>query len=462
MAEIEGKSILILGYGREGQSVHKYLLKHYPDRVIGIADLNEVKDCFDSKAKIHSGANYLSAISEYDVIVRSPGITLLTPEIQAARSSGKEVTSATNIFLSECQGTIVGITGTKGKSTTSTLIFAILSKHYPDVKLVGNIGQPSLDYLEGANEETIFVLELSSYQLSDVQSSPNISVLLNIVPEHLDYHGGFAGYVAAKENILKYQTKQDIIVGNPNHETVGQAIHKSVAQKIYFSPEKNFDYDYTAYIEDGYIISQLQNGSKEKVISVEEIPLIGFGNLENTLAATTVGIILNVPTALIAEAIKEFKPLRHRLEFVGEYRGIRFYDDSIATIPEAAINAIAALGDDVETLILGGHDRGLDFSELGTYIISKPIKTLILFPDTGTRIWSAVCQAEPEEKKRPQKYDVTSMEEAVKIVYSNTSPGKVCLLSPASPRTRWLFHSFDERGDTFKKYAIELGKSLEV
>ncbi|MEC4984278.1 MAG: UDP-N-acetylmuramoyl-L-alanine--D-glutamate ligase [Oscillatoria sp. PMC 1068.18] len=461
MAEIEGKSVLILGYGKEGKSVHQYLLKHYPDKVIGIADQNEVKDCFDSQAKIHSGANYLAAISEYDVIVRSPGITLLTPEIEAARSLGKEVTSATNIFLSQCPGTIVGVTGTKGKSTTSSLILEMLSKHYSDVKLVGNIGQPSLDYLAAATAETIFVLELSSYQLSDVTSSPNISVLLNIVPEHLDYHGGFAGYVAAKENILRYQTNQDIIIGNPHHETVANAIVKSAAKKIYFSLENNSSYDYTAYVEDGEIITKLKDGSLEKVISVAEIPLIGFGNLENTLAATTVATILDVPVRKIAEAIQEIKPLRHRLELVGEYRGIRFYDDSIATIPEAAINAIAAFGDDVETLILGGHDRGLDFSQLGTYILSKPIQTLILFPDTGLRIWSAVCEAEPEEKKRPQKYEVTSMEEAIKIVYETTSPGKVCLFSPASPRTRRLFPNFDDRGDAFKKYAAELGQEKE-
>ncbi|MBR8828358.1 MAG: UDP-N-acetylmuramoyl-L-alanine--D-glutamate ligase [Gomphosphaeria aponina SAG 52.96 = DSM 107014] len=454
MEEIKGKSVLILGYGQEGKSTHKYLREKHPDKIIGIADFQEVKDCLDSTAtKIHTGSNYLSFIAEYDVIVRSPGITLLTPEIQAAINQGKQVTSATNIFLSQGRGTIIGITGTKGKSTTSTLIFNILSKHYADVKLAGNIGKPALDYLADSNENTIFVLELSSYQLFDLKSSPHISVLLNIVPEHLDYHGGFENYIAAKENILRYQTEKDFIIANPNHSTVLLLLAKTAAKKIYFSPEKTAHYHYNSYIEDGYIVT-CKDGIKQQVISIKDIPLIGAANLENILAATTVGTILDVPLTYIAEAIREFKPLRHRLEFVGEYKGIKFYDDSIATIPQATINAIAAL-EKVETLIAGGHDRGLDFAELGTYIINKSIKTLILFPETGNKIWEAVCKASPH--KRPQKYDVTSMEEAIKIVYQTASVGTVCLFSPASPRTRWLFNTFDERGDLFKEYLIKYG-----
>lgn len=462
MEEIQGQSVLILGYGREGKSVHKYLRENHPDKQVDIADQEGVEKCLDQAAKVYSGSNYLSSISQYDTIVRSPGITLLTPELQAVISSGKHVTSATNIFFANCPGTVIGITGTKGKSTTSTLIYKILSQHYQDVYLVGNIGNPTLDCLANAKQNSIFVVELSSYQLYDLRYSPYLAVVLNIVPDHLDYHGGFINYVNAKANLVKNQTKKDLIVVNPNHPNLAQVLAQSSAQKYYFSSDKNTKYPYTAYVENGYIVVSNKNQQIQPIISLQELPLLGEGNLENILAATTVGNIFQVPSKKICTAIKAFKPLRHRLELIGEYRGIRFYDDSIATVPEAAMNAIEAFADDVETLIVGGNDRGLDFSDFGTYLVKKSIKTLILFPDTGARIWQAVCEAESDEKMRPKKYDVVSMKEATKIAYKNSSPGKVCLFSPASPRTRSLFSTFDERGDLFRKFVIELGESEDI
>ena len=202
MREIQGASILILGYGREGKSVHRYLLQNYPDIKIGIADLKGVKEPIDPATSVHAGEDYLASLQYYDTIVRSPGIPLRTAAIQQAINTGKQVTSATNIFLAEQQGNIIGITGTKGKSTTSSLIFAILQRQYPDVRLVGNIGKSALDYLADADGDTIFVFELSSYQLEDIRCSPHIAVFLNLVPEHLDYHGGFLDYAEAKENIF--------------------------------------------------------------------------------------------------------------------------------------------------------------------------------------------------------------------------------------------------------------------
>jgi len=462
MEEIKGKSILILGYAKEGKSVHQFLLKNYPDRQIGIADCEAVRDCIDSSAKIHSGADYLASIDRYDTIVRSPGITLKTPELQDAIARGQHVTSATNLFFSRCPGTAIGVTGTKGKSTTSTLIYKILSQHYTDVRFVGNIGSPSLDSLRNASAKTLFVFELSSYQLDDARYSPQIAVLLNIVPEHLDYHGGFLSYIEAKKNIVRYQTKTGFAIANPNREIVEQAIAVSPAQKRYFTPHNSDNRPYCAYVENNSIVAQTQEGKPNEVISLDDIPLLGSGNLENTLAATTVGVLLKVPFAKIKSAIANFKPLKHRLEFIGEYRGIRFYNDSIASVPEAAMNAIEALGNDVKTLIAGGNDRGLDFSEFGKYLAEKSIETLILFPDTGVRIWEATCNAIHDPKLRPKKYDVTSMEEAVRIAYQTTSPGTICLLSPASPRTRPLFRTFDERGDLFRKFAIELGNAASL
>jgi len=466
MREIQGSSILILGYGREGKSVHQYLLKNYPDIKVGIADLKGVKEPIDPATPVHAGEDYLASLQYYDTIVRSPGIPLRTAEIQQAIDTGKQVTSATNIFLAEQQGNVIGITGTKGKSTTSSLIFAILQTQYPDVRLVGNIGKSALDYLADADRNTIFVFELSSYQLADIRCSPHIAVFLNLVPEHLDYHGGFLDYAEAKENIFRYQTQNDFAVFNPAQLKVAEIAGRYPAQKICFSLEPIVRQTHKqakeqidrcqCYVKNGSIWADCKTRGNEQILSISEIPLLGKGNVENVLAAIAVGLHFEVPLPLIREAIKAFQPLKHRLELVGEYRGIRFYNDSIATIPAAAINAIEAFGNDVQTLIAGGLDRGVDFTEFGVFLVKKRIETLILFPTTGERIWHAVCRAAAGEEFCPRKYDVSTMEEAVRIAFETSLPGKVCLLSPASSSYS-VFRSFEDRGDQFRQWVKQLG-----
>jgi len=453
MKEILGNSVLILGYGREGKSTHQYLLKHCPEKKIGIADQAPIEPLYPAAA-IYVGKEYLKAVTYYDVIIRSPGIPLQLPELQAAVKSGKKITSATNIFFSECPGMIIGITGTKGKSTTTSLIAQILEKKYPDVRLVGNIGLPALDYLSGANKETIFVAELSSHQLEDIHYSPHIAVVLNIVPEHLDRYGNFSNYVKAKSQIVRYQTPEDIVIFNPSHKIVARLASISPARKYRFSLKRQEGAISFLDYEDIFI---KEEGDREQfLMRREEIPLLGEGNVENALAAITTGLILNVPLGKIREAVSEFKPLPHRLEFVGEYKGIRFYNDSLSTIPQTTIHALKALGDDVETLIAGGFDRGLDFSELGEFIKKTKLSSLILFPNTGERIWETVAKVIPKEKL-PQRYDVTSMEEAVQIAYKITSPGKICLLSPASP-SFGIFRDYEERGNLFKELVRKFGQ----
>ena len=451
MKEILGDSVLILGYGREGKSTHQYLLEHYSDKKIGIADQREIKP-IDSVAKLYAGKDYLKAVINYDVIVRSPGISLQLPELQAAINSGRKLTSATNIFFSECPGMIIGITGTKGKSTTSSLIAHILGKEYPDVRLVGNIGLPALDYLSGADKKTVFVAELSSHQLEDIHYSPHIAVILAIVPEHLDRYGDFSSYVKAKGQILRYQTPNDIVIFNPSHDIVAQLVSTNPAKKYRLSLKRRKDA--FSFLDQGDIFIQKESNKPQFVLHRQEIPLLGEGNIENTLAAITVSHLLNVSLGEIREAISEFRSLKHRLEFVGEYHGIRFYNDSLATVPEATIHALKALGDDVETLIAGGHDRGLDFSKLGEFLRKRKLRSLVLFPPTGEKIWQAMAKTIPKERL-PQRYDVSSMEEAVRIAFQTTPSGKICLLSPASA-SFGLFRDYAEKGNQFKKYVKNL------
>ncbi len=439
MKEIIGSSVLILGYGAEGQSVHCWLKKFYPRLKIGIADQNRDK-------------NYLDAIKNYDTIVRSPGIPADSPALLKASIAGKQLTSATNIFFSVCPEKIIAVTGTKGKSTTASLIQTILSTAYPDVRLVGNIGNPALDYLDGADKNTLFVIELSSYQLEDIHYSPSIAVMLAIVPEHLDHHRGFKNYASAKSRIIRYQSPNDAVIFNPSHDVSAKLANQSAAKKFCFSLEP--DIASFCWIERGKIYAKGKDKISKLIIPTDEIPLLGEGNLENCMAAITVGILMDVPLERIRKTITGFQPLEHRLEFVGEFRGIEFYDDSIATIPEATIHAVKALGEKVETLILGGFDRGIDYSGLGLFLRQrKEIKTLILFPDTGKKIWQAVCGATPQKKLEINMFEVSSMQEAVAIAFRQTSSGRVCLLSPASASYN-LYTNFKERGNEFKRQIL--------
>jgi len=395
-------SILILGFGREGRSTLKYLKKYSPHLKIGIADRSRNK-------------NYLNSIASYDTIIRSPGIPRNLPELQQYEQGGGNITTATNIFFENAPGKLIGVTGTKGKSTASSLIYSMLRKKYKDVRLVGNIGKPALNYLAGATAKTIFVMELSSQQLEDIQHGPHIAVILNIVPEHLDYHKNFASYIKAKTNIVKYQNGKDFVVFNPADKISSGIAAKSKAKKITFS---------------------------NKIKSASLIPV------ENIAAAAAVGQLFKVPSKDIRMAVNAFKPLEHRLEYVGAFRGVKFYNDSLATIPEATIHALDVLGNDVATLIAGGYDRGLSFAKLASRIKTSGLRLLILLPTTGGKIWKAL---DKQTKFRIKKYAAHSMKEAVKIAFRVTPKGKICLLSPASA-SFGLFKDYADRGEQFKKF----------
>lgn len=456
MKEIVGKSILILGYGREGQSVHRYLVEHFPHLTIGIADKISVKPILNDNVALHTGGAYLEALSQYDTVVRSPGVPPFLSEFFAYQKHGGHTSSATNIFFSVCPGKIIGVTGTKGKSTTASLIAEILKTTYADVRLVGNIGQPALDFLEGSDQDTIFVAELSSHQLADIRYSPQVAVILAIVPEHFDYYPDLASYAAAKGNIVARQSTNDIVVFNPSNALADKQAKRSRGKKLMYGLKQRDRA--IAFIEKKAIVTNAY-GVKEEILPVSEIPLLG--NLDNVLAAVAVGIAFDVPVPLMRGAIGAFHPLPHRLEFVGEFRRIRFYNDSLSTIPEATIHALEALGSDVATLIAGGYDRGLDFTKLGEYLVKTSIKTLILFPPTGEKIWKAVkqaTQATPATPARPEihKFDVKTMKEAVRLAYQHTPPGKICLLSPASASFN-LFRDYEDRGNQFKEWVKKLG-----
>ncbi|MBI3576966.1 UDP-N-acetylmuramoyl-L-alanine--D-glutamate ligase [Candidatus Gottesmanbacteria bacterium] len=448
-SEIRGSSILLLGYGRENQSVHRFLTTHYPDATIAIADQSPIAPLFPV-TKVASGPEYVLGIGEYETVVRSPGIPAHLKELVAYRDSGGHVTTATNIFFSICPEVTIGVTGTKGKSTTSALIADMLKQKFSDVRLVGNIGNPMLDALEGATAEAIFIVELSSHQLEDIRYSPHVAVILNIVPEHLDYYQTFEHYIAAKKNVIAFQKADDFAVFSLQHDVVQKLAAQSNGHgHRKFSLTKAADA--ATWIDEEILIVR-EGETTHAVLPLTEIPL--KGNVENILAATSVGLIFGLLPDQLRQALCSFKSLPHRLEFVGEFRGISFYNDSLATIPEATIHALTALGDDVATLIAGGFDRGLDYTALGEFLAKrKSLQTLILFPDTGEKIWTAILHIDPAPTI--QKFDIASMEEAVGLAYQHTPAGKICLLSPAAASFN-LFRDYAHRGEEFRKWVNAL------
>ncbi|MEK7575258.1 MAG: UDP-N-acetylmuramoyl-L-alanine--D-glutamate ligase [Patescibacteria group bacterium] len=408
LSELKDRKIAILGFGIEGQATLRFLKHFFPEKEIGIADQKD-------------GPNYLEKLKGYDVVIKTAGIP--------GRLATQPYTTATNIFFANTKGKIIGVTGSKGKSTTASLIFAMLKTAGLDVRFVGNIGTPALDELcvtEPADR--VYVCELSSYQLEDLKYSPHISVFINFFPEHLDYHDGLEKYWEAKKNILTRATGADYFVYNPDYLGLKALAEETKAQTVPFVTTLPF--------------------------SEDVIPLLGKHNVDNVRAAATAARIMGVSDAQIEKAVRAFKPLPHRLEKVGTYKDITFYDDAISTTPESTIAALEALPN-VGTLFLGGKDRGYDFTALAQTIFEKNILNIVLFPESGARILEAL---EDSAKKNgtmlPKIFPTSDMKEAVTFAYANTPSGSVCLLSAASPSYS-LWKNFEEKGTLFQTLVKE-------
>ena len=428
----KAKKILILGFGKEGRSSFLFLKKNFPQKIIGVADkkkLNEFpkktqKLLSEKKINLHLGENYLSFLKKYDLVFKSPGV----PLFEEIKKEKQKIITQTEIFLEKHRQKTIGITGTKGKSTTATLLNHILKTAGKKTFLLGNIGKPSLDFFE--KKADFFVMELSSHQLYFLKTSPHIAIFLNFKREHLDYYKNLKEYFSAKIKIAKYQKKEDFFIFNEN-DIPQKLISKIKSKKIPFSFKKK---------------SILKEIKKEN-------PLLGEHNLLNLIAVFLCAKILKIKKETIKKALKNFSPLEHRLEFVGEFQKIKFFNDSASTIPESTIYAIKALKN-VGTLILGGTERKQSYKELIKEILQKKIENVILFPETGIRLSKEFFKM---KLKKPRVFLCFSMKDAVKLSFKITPKGKICLLSPGAPSFS-LFKNFEERGKLFKKYVLLFGK----
>ena len=448
---ISGKKVVILGFGREGRSSYRLIRRYFPNQEITIADKNPGLDISDIDNSDFTtfclGAHYLDCLSHVDIIFKSPGVFLKHPENAALAS---KIVTQTSLFLQKYSRQIIGVTGTKGKSTTSSLIHHIFQIAGRKSVFVGNIGVPAFDAIPEIDNGSAIIFELSAHQLEQVKHSPHISILLNVFNEHLDYFKSFGVYSEAKLKIAEFQNSKDYFVFNKlDLQLFERRIKLFKGSKFNFSansPDKND----VCFCGDK-IFSGLIPGIP---IDVSFRKLIGKHNLKNILAAVSASLISDISPQKIEDGIRSFQPLAHRLEFVGTYCGIDFVNDSISTIPESTLEALNTVKN-VDILILGGFDRGIDYTIIIDYLIKCPVKNILLTGPAGIRIKEMI---ETGAGKKPRLQVFEDYNELSDIILQIAVNGSTCLLSPAASSYD-KFNNFEERGNAFKKMARHLGES---
>lgn len=433
--KLENKNIAILGFGLEGKSTYRFIRRYLSQRIT-IIDQNDITTNEllknDSQIDFVIGTDYLNHLDQYDLIIKSPGISLKDIDISNIKD---RITSQLELVLEVMKQNIIGITGTKGKSTTTSLIYECFKANHKDAFILGNIGKPLLDQIEQYHENTILVIEMSSHQLEFVKTSPHTGIILNLFQDHLDHAGSVKHYHECKLNMFRYMTEQDRAIyceDNPNLN--------------YYMTHNHYEAKkYSVSLQENSYVSLKNNQviCEDKVLYDvnEKRNLVGNHNLENIMVTLLVCKLYHLDLEKCREVIQNFKPLEHRLELVGTYQDIIYYNDTIATIPAATINGIEALKK-VNTLIFGGMDRHIDYEEFITYLKNCDVENLICMPTTGYHIGKLLEQ----DKK---VFYADTLEKAVEIAKKVTKKNMICLLSPAASSYEY-FKNFEEKGNAYK------------
>lgn len=423
-------TVLILGFGREGRSTYDIIRRRLPEKDIGISDIKEI-ELEDPHVRTYSGNNYLDCLKDYEVVIKTPGVSfknfILPKDVM--------ITCQTDLFMKYSDCLCVGITGTKGKTIVSTMLYNMLRKGGKDVCLVGSAETPVLDLFEGGEHE-IAIVEMSSRQLEFTTASPHIAVLTNIYQEHIEHHMGFTGYVTSKLNIVRHQQPDDYFICNANQKIDGYFDFSKLPSMVIkvASDISGYETIYEAAEQNDYII--------------------GNHNMQNVFLACAVARRLGVSDKDICDAIFEYKGVEHRLEPMGEFAGIKFYNDAIATIPQATICAIEGIGD-VDTLIFGGMSVGVSYDSFENYLFNCKIPNLIGLPDTGIQI----CTNLANRGCRKNLILADDMESAVENAFRVTRPQKSCLLSSAASSYN-VYKDYEHKGNHFKKLVEEKAKTV--
>lgn len=441
---IKEKHVLILGFGREGKSSLKRIQQAGRAASITIADQAGASP-EDPSVKVIAGPTYMDTLDDYDLIFKSPGVVLpKDPEYYRCT-----FTSQMEVFFTAYRDRIIGITGTKGKSTVTTLLYHILKENHRDVVLAGNIGIPAFDILEDIGPETLLVCELSCHQLEYIHVDPHISVLLNIHEEHLDHYGTMERYVHSKQQVYLHQRPEDLLFCGlevlPEDGTCQARIYTVADHDMVLGQDTGIDVRL-----EGSIIHF--NGCTYQ-IPVDDIHLLGHHNHIDIAFDYAVCHTLGLSDKEFDTALRTYHPLPHRLNLIGKRDGVRYYDDSISTICETTIQALKSIPS-VGSVLIGGMDRGIEYDELIQFLSTDSVPHIILMAATGKRIHEEIQKNYPDFANPKRLVLVDTLEEAVQKAKELTASGDACVLSPAAA-SYGIFKNFEERGDVFKKLVFE-------
>jgi len=452
---IRFRKVAIIGLGVSNLPLIDYLYeKKAQVTVFDERDIDNIsKEIMDKITnfgfEFYLGKNCLENLKGFTLIFRSPSCLPTRPELEAEANRGAIVTTEIEMLMKMCPCKIIGVTGSDGKTTTTSLINSILKKGGYNTYLGGNIGTPLFTKLSEITPEDIVVLELSSFQLMGMEISPNIAVITNITPNHLNIHKDYDEYINAKKNILKYQDESDILILNYDNEITNKCAKEAQGKVVFFSKKEKLD---NGYIVDEKLIKECNDKIRKHILNTNEVILRGEHNFENIATAIAATSTL-VDIDIAIEAVKEFRPVEHRLELIREIDGVKWYNDSVSSSPTRTIAGLYSFDEEI-VLIAGGYDKNLDYTPIAKPIIEK-VKTLILLGQTSGKIFDAVKQELESQNKNLDIHMCDTLSQTVELAKKVAKPNQIILFSPASASFD-MFKNFADRGNQFKELVNSL------
>ena len=452
---IRFRKIAIIGLGVSNIPLIDYMYEKkakvtvFDDREFEKIPEEITKKIENYKFEYSFGKDNLKKLKNFDIIFRSPSCLPTRAELAEEEKRGALVTTEIEMLMKMCPCKIVGVTGSDGKTTTTSLIYSILKEAGYNTYLGGNIGTPLFTKISEIKPDDIVVLELSSFQLMGMKVSPHIGVITNITPNHLNIHKDYQEYIDAKKNIFKYQKENDIIVLNYDNAITRECAKEALGKVVYFSGKNKLE---DGLIVDDKIIKECKDGIRKHLLDTQEVLLRGEHNYENIATALAATRTL-VDTDIAIKAIKKFKPVEHRLEFVREINKVKWYNDSVSSSPTRTIAGLKSFDEEI-VLIAGGYDKNLDYTPIAKPIIDN-VKALILMGQTSGKIFEAVKEELEKQNKKLKIYMCNSLEETVNLAKKVSEPNQIVLFSPASASFD-MFKNFADRGIQFKNLVNKL------
>ncbi len=453
---LNNRKVAIIGLGVSNLPLLEYLYKYHAN--VTVFDNKEIdqipKDIMDKITKYSMGfsfgKNSLQKLVGFDLIFRSPSCLPTKSELLAESERGAIVTTEIEMLMEMCPGKIIGVTGSDGKTTTTTLIYEIIKASGYNCYLGGNIGIPLFTKLEEMKPQDIIILELSSFQLMGMNISPDIAVVTNITPNHLNIHKDYEEYINAKKNIFKHQGEDGILIINYDNEITKSFEKEANGKVIFFSGTQKID---NGYIVDDNVIKECDDKIRKHILNTNDLIIKGHHNFEN--ACTAIAATRNlVDIDLAVEVIKNFKGVEHRIELVEEINDVKWYNDSASSSPTRTLAGLNAFDREEIVLIAGGYDKNLDYAPMAKTVVDK-VKTLVLIGQTSDKIFNAVKEELDNQNKYLEIYMCDSLSQAVGVAYKKSKPNQIVLFSPASASFD-MFKNFDDRGKQFKELVYKL------